>query len=166
MNCHTVQQLLSAERDQTLGAEVRGPLEAHLAGCASCRQMRATLAEAAETWRATTASARVPDERLEWPRIRRRLHGEPTGVARSTRGIFTVWRSATLGALAAAVAVGVFMAPEWFRRPPTVAVASSLTDSVEVGSDASSAMVFVDDQSGWLVVWAAGTGDKVEGQKS
>lgn len=166
MNCHAVQQLLSAERDQTLGAAVRGPLEAHLAECAACRQMRVTLAEAAEAWRATTAGVRVPDERLEWQRIRRRLHGESAGAARPARGIFTVWRSATLGALAAAVAVGVFVAPGWFRSPPTIAVASSLTDSVEVGSDASSAMVFVDDQSGWLVVWAAGAGDRVEGQKS
>lgn len=165
MNCHAVQQLLSAERDQTLGADSRAELETHLAGCAACRQMRATWAEAAEAWRATTAGARVPDERMEWQRIRRRLHGEPEREAHPARGIFTLWRSATLGAVAAAVAIGMLVGPAWFQGPSGAGAlaASSATDSVEVGSDAASAMVFVDDKSGWLVVWAAGAPDKVGG---
>jgi anti-sigma factor RsiW len=165
MNCHAVQQLLSAERDQALGADLRGELETHLAGCAACRQLRATWAEAAESWRATTAGVRVPDAQMEWQRIRRRLNGEPEREAQPGRGIFTQWRVATLGAIAAAVAVGLFLAPAGMRGPqaPTAAMAAASvnTDSVEVGGEASSAMVFVDDKSGWLVVWAADATEKV-----
>src|SRR4051812_46585530 len=111
MKCHAVQQLLSVERDEALGADARAELEAHLTGCADCRQLRTTLAESAVAWRATTANVRVPDERLEWQRIRRRLNGEPARAAQSARGIFTLWRSATMLAAAAAVALGLFMTP-------------------------------------------------------
>jgi hypothetical protein len=159
MNCHAVQQLLSAERDQTLGADARSTIEVHLAECATCRKWRVTLVETADAWRATTARVRVPDERLEWQRLRRRLNGDTARETRPARGVFTVWRSAMLAA-AAVIALGLFVAPAWFRPAP-VAVASSTatTDFVEVGGDASSAMVFVDDKSGWLVVWAADAAD-------
>lgn len=161
MNCHAVQQLLSTERDQALGADSRAALDAHVAGCAACRQMRAVLSESAAAWRTTTAGVSVPDARWEWQRIRRRLNGNPERAARPAPGIFTMWRSVTLAAAAAAVALGLFMKPAtWFRAEsgggaPTIAA----TDSVEVG-DASSAMVFVDDKSGWLVVWAADATEK------
>ena len=165
MNCHAVQQLLSAERDQTLGADARSSIDAHVAGCTACRQMRTALAESANAWRTTTASVRVPDERLEWQRIRRRLHGEPDRATQPAQGIFTMWRSATFMAAAALVALGLFVAPAWFRGPPPVAIASAMAaaDSVEVGGDAASAMVFVDDPSGWLVVWAADANEKAGG---
>lgn len=165
MNCHAVQQLLSAERDQALGADARGDLEAHVAGCAACRQMRATLADAADAWRTTTAGVRVPDERLEWQRIRRRLSGDAARATRPAATIFTWWRSATFAAAVAAVAIGMFVAPAWFQGPPAARppANSAVADFVEVGGDASSAMVFVDDKSGWLVVWAAGAGDKAGG---
>jgi len=130
-----------------------------------CRQMRAGLAESAAAWRATTAGVRVPDERMEWQRIRRRLHGEPNRAAQPAQGIFTLWRSATLLAAAAAVALGLFVAPAWFRGPPLAAASASTvaaTDYVEVGGDAS-ATVFVDDKSGWLVVWAADATEKAGG---
>ncbi len=164
MNCDAVQQLLSTERDQTLGADSRAAIETHVAGCAVCRQMRAVLAESAEAWRATTAEVRMPDARLEWQRIRRRLNGDPERAARPAPGIFTLWRSATLAVAAAAVALGLFVAPAaWFRGPPAaVGLSSVASDSVEVG-DASSAMVFVDDKSGWLVVWAADATEKAGG---
>jgi len=105
----------------------------------------------------------VPDERLEWQRIRRRLNGGPERATQPARGIFTLWRSATLLAAAAAVALGIFLSPS--LRTPGAAVASAATtaDFVEVGGDASSAMVYVDDKSGWLVVWAADTADKAGG---
>jgi anti-sigma factor RsiW len=154
MNCQAAQLLLSAERDQPLGAGVRAPLEAHLAECAACRKLRATLAESAAAWRVTTANVPVPDERLEWQRIRRRLHGEGQPEVKPTFGWLAWWRGLSFAAVAAAVAFGVFLAPSWNGRGAGAAVAA--TDTVEVGGDASSAMVFVDDKSGWLVVWAAG----------
>ena len=161
MNCHAVQQLLSAERDETLGADSRGELDTHLAGCATCRQLRATWAEAAESWRTTTAGVRVPDGRM-CPSSKKCVGSHATQPA---RGIFTLWRSATLGAVAAAVALGLFLAPAWVRGPQaptaTLASASVNADSVEIGGEASSAMVFVDDKSGWLVVWAADGAEKV-----
>lgn len=146
-----------------LGADARSELEAHLTGCAECRQLRVGLAESAAAWRATAAKVRVPDERLEWQRVRRRLNGEPERAAPRARGIFTLGRSATLLAAAAAVVLGLFLSPS--LRPPkvTVAAAAPVADFVEVGGDASSAMVYVDDKSGWLVVWAADTAEKAGG---
>jgi predicted anti-sigma-YlaC factor YlaD len=160
MNCHAVQQLLSAERDQTLGADAHGSIEAHLAECPACRKMRLTLAETAIAWRTTTARMRVPDERLEWQRLRRRLNGDTAREARPARGIFTLGRSATFAAAAAVIALGLFVAPAWLHQTPVPnASPVATTDFVEVGGDASSAMVFVDDKSGWLVVWAADAAD-------
>ncbi|MBI5771472.1 MAG: zf-HC2 domain-containing protein [Verrucomicrobia bacterium] len=162
MNCQTAQKLLSAERDETLGAEVRASLDAHVAGCDACRKLRVVLAESAAAWRVNTAAVRVPDERLEWQRLRRRLDGaadEAPAEARSAWRLFS-WRGATILGAAAAVMLGFFFTPR--GGEPSVVTGNAVvavTDSVEVGSDASAAMVFVDDKSGWLVVWAAGASD-------
>jgi anti-sigma factor RsiW len=161
VNCHPAEKLLSAERDQTLGADLRAELEAHLAECPSCRKRRALLAESAAAWRVTSAEARVPDERIEWQHIRRRIGGE-TADAQPAWRIFSSWRGATVLAAAAAVMLGIFLVPrESERATPAIsatATAMAATDTVEIGGDASAAMVFVDDKSGWLVVWASATG--------
>lgn len=160
MNCQAAQPLISAERDGALGGDSHGALEAHVAGCAACRQLRVTLAESAAAWRTTTASLPVPDERLEWQRIRRRLNGEPAGSPRRAWGGVAGWRGLSFAA-ATALVVGLFFSPRWPGSAlPAAAVQVARTESVEVGGDASSAMVFVDEKSGWLVVWAAGETDK------
>ena len=156
MNCRAAQPLISAERDGALGGDSRGTLEEHLAGCATCRQLRVTLTESAAAWRTTTARVPVPDERLEWQRIRRRLNGEPARSSYRAWGAVTGWRGLSFGA-AAVLALGLFFSPRWPDSAlPSAKAQVARSEFVEVGGDASSAMVFVDEKSGWLVVWAAG----------
>jgi hypothetical protein len=200
MNCHAAQRLLSVARDTALGgvasgerpldataldataldAPARGELAAHVAGCAACRRFEATLAEAADAWRATTAAARVPDAQLEWQHLSRRMREGAAPPARSVRrpsSLVKSWAGLSLACATAAVAVaavallvgrGFFSgdASSASDRSTIVASAGSRAgagagaaavaraDFVEVGGDAA-ATVFVDEKSGWLVVWAA-----------
>ncbi len=158
MNCQAAQRLLSAERDGALGNPERAALASHVDSCADCRQMQGTLTEAAEAWRANTAAVKVPDAQMEWQRVRRRLHEAP--AARTSKAkIF--WWSAPLVAAAAAVAIVVGVNFGDDPAPRThVRTQVARADSVEVGGDASAAMVYVDAKSDWLVVWAPSDKDK------
>lgn len=149
MNCHSAQRQLAAERDGALATGERAGLVAHVAGCAECRRFQAGMAEAAAGAKAAAARAAVPDEERAWQDIRRELRAAgPT----TTRAWWNLGRWALpLGAAAALAAVAV-IGPSWTddEGPPTVARA----EFVEVSGDASS-VVYVDDKSGWLVVWAS-----------
>ena len=61
MNCRAAQRLLSAERDGALAPRERASLDGHVVACAACRRFRATLTEAAASFRATAARMTVPD---------------------------------------------------------------------------------------------------------
>lgn len=116
--------------------------------------------ESAAAWRVNTASVRVPDERLEWQRIHRRLDADPVkpGWSDGWSGV-ALWRGVTVAAAAAVIALGVFMRPRAGEPNAISAAAVAMTDTAEVGDDAASAMVFVDEKSGWLVVWATSAAD-------
>jgi predicted anti-sigma-YlaC factor YlaD len=160
VNCHPAEKLLSAERDQTLGADARAELEAHLAECAACRKLRTVLAESATAWRVNTAEARAPDERVEWQRIRRRLNGAAMDESRRPGwNVFAVWRGVALAGAAAAMLLGFVFGPGLAEQSRGASAAIAATDTVEVAGDATSAVVFVDQKSGWLVVWAAAPAD-------
>jgi hypothetical protein len=68
-----------------------------------------------------------------------------------------VWLTLPLGgAAAAAIAVFVSLPPE--KPQPPVAVSPTPTaraEFVEAPGNNASTMVFVDDKSGWLIVWAS-----------
>lgn len=153
MNCHSAQPLLSAERDGTLTSGERADLEAHVAGCAECLRFRTLLAEAGDHLRTTAARVKVPDEERAWQDIHREIRGLERGAARPwwQLGRWTM----PLGAVAAAVAVMAIFAPSLAEDDddaPESTVARA--EFVDVGDNASS-VVYVDDKSGWLVVWAA-----------
>lgn len=162
MNCRTAQRLLSAERDGALTPAERAGLDAHLAECAECRQARAAIAAAITGWQQATARVEVPDVEVAWQDIRREIRqSQPEkseAAARRGWAVPALWRwSVSLGAAAALAAV-LALGPSWMEDSPepTVAVARAETaraDFVEVAKDSSS-MVYVDDKSGWLVVWA------------
>jgi predicted anti-sigma-YlaC factor YlaD len=146
MNCHAAQRLVSAARDGELGGPDRAALDGHLAGCAGCRRMSEALAEAAGAWKSRDAAAAVPDAKLEWQRLQRKL--SPASVPTSRSGVW--W------GLSLAAAAGLALAL-WTPRPAAV----SDGQLVEVGDGQASATVYVDAQSGWLVVWAVDDADRI-----
>lgn len=152
MNCREAQHRILTERDGGLDESSRVALTGHLASCSSCRQVRDDLTAALSAWRNEVANVRVPDAEREWHAVRRRIRGGSTGVAapaRSRRNLFT-WIALPLGA-AAAAAIALFISPGPQFDPAPIAH----VDSVEAPGNNASTMVFVDDKSGWLIVWAS-----------
>ena len=158
MNCRSAQRLLSAERDGTLAPAERAALDAHLEACADCRRFRATVAGAADAWRASVASMPAPDTERAWQSIRREIRSGDVPVGGEARR--TPWFSRWLlpiGAATAVAAMAIMVAPRWGQEPSPEATTPhevARADFVEVPGNSSSSMVYVDDKSGWLVVWA------------
>jgi anti-sigma factor RsiW len=154
MNCRVAQHLLSAERDGALANHDRAGLDAHLAGCAGCRQTRAIVAGAIDSWKKSTAVIPAPDVERAWQDIRREIR---TTEPEKSRSGWALPRWSLPIAAAAALAVAAIVSPNWKssdNSTPTIARAQSArADFVEVPNDASS-VVYVDGESGWLVVWA------------
>jgi anti-sigma factor RsiW len=157
MNCTRAQTSICAARDAALPPAEAAELSAHLNGCTECRAFKTTLEDGLARWRAETAAVAVPDAELEWRAVRRRIQAE------SQRGAFGLpeawlrplrWAALPLGA-AAAAAVIFFASPD--RNPAGARgadIASAQPVTVEVPGDAS-AMVMVDDRSGWVFVVAS-----------
>ncbi len=155
MNCRSAQRLLSAERDGAPASGARADLEGHLAACGECRQFRATIAEAADAWRASMAQIRVPDAERAWQEVRREIRAGDSRPARSAP-----WGARwllPLGAAAALAAVAVMVVPLWRQGPaatPEVHPRQVARNDVVEVPDGGSSVVYVDAKSGWLVVWA------------
>lgn len=154
MNCRDVTPLIHAERDGTLDNLQRAALADHVAHCDACSRERATLAGAIDGWRAAVQNVRVPDAELEWQKLRREIRGGAGSrtAAREAKSSRFAWFALPL-ATAAAVAVAFFVMPS--RDADTSAGAAPQVARATAGhhlaSDAS-AVVFVDDKSGWVFV--------------
>ena len=157
MNCRAAQRLLSAERDGPLENSERVKLEAHIGGCRECRQARAVVSAAVSEWRRSSAAIAVPDAERAWQDIRREIRTSAPADTRGSR-VLPRW---TLPLTAAAAVVAGTTAFRWFgdSTPP---LATSLevarADFVETAPNTSS-VVYVDDKSGWLVVWSVNDND-------
>ncbi|MBL9210668.1 MAG: zf-HC2 domain-containing protein [Opitutaceae bacterium] len=152
MNCREAQHRILTERDGALDEPSRAALAGHLADCAGCRRVQDDLTAALSAWRTEVANVTVPDAEREWHAVRRRIRGGETGAdrpARSRRSLFT-WIALPLGA-AAAAALALYVSPSPRFDPAPIAH----VDSVEAPGNNASTMVFVDDKSGWLIVWAS-----------
>lgn len=152
MNCREAQLRVLAERDGALDETSRAALAGHLADCAGCRRVRDDLTAAVNAWRTDVAEVVVPDVEREWYAVRRRMRGGETGAprpVRSRRSLFA-WIALPLGA-AAAAALALFISPGPRFDPAPIAH----VDSVEAPGNNASTLVFVDDKSGWLIVWAS-----------
>lgn len=164
MNCHAAHRLLSAERDGTLATRERADLDSHLAECGDCRRARANIGAAIDGWRTSTAAIATPDVERAWHDIRREIRGAGSEKGHPAWGIS---RWAVPLAAAAAIAIGAVTVPRFLTNPDTTASTATVAklekaraDFVEVPNNASS-MVYVDDKSGWLVVWAVNDTDKL-----
>ena len=149
MNCHDAETLLLAGRDRAPDATQRAALAAHVAGCAHCRQLQAGLDRTAAALVHEAAAVRVPDADAEWLRLRRRLRSQPTGPA-----FAPVLRFAAPLAAAAAIAVALLVVKPDHPAAAPATDAAARADYVEVADTDSTPMVYLDKESGWLVVWA------------
>ncbi|MDP2136637.1 MAG: hypothetical protein Q8J74_02170, partial [Candidatus Didemnitutus sp.] len=140
----------------------------HLADCAGCRQLQAELAQAMTAFQTEAAHVSTPDPEEEWRLLQAQIRA-PERTAPPPSVVSLTWLSLPLAAAAAvALVFWVGRSPTPFPPPPRgestatlapvqVADAFARADFVEVTDSSSSPLVYVDRDSGWLVVWAVET---------
>jgi anti-sigma factor RsiW len=162
MNCRHSESLILAERDGVLTKTQHAGLSDHIAACAPCRQFRAKLDAALDSFKASASATPVPDADEAWRELRAKLKGTETKAPRKRPLAPVFWFGAPLAA-AAALALAFFVSRPVAPPPSTEpAVASQPydpsiiagADYVEAGDPNAATMVYVDKDSGWLVVWA------------
>ncbi|MEO5958062.1 MAG: zf-HC2 domain-containing protein [Opitutaceae bacterium] len=156
MNCREATPQIFAERDGALDETQRAALAEHLTQCTGCQKMRDSFATAVDALRHSTEQVRVPDAELEWQKLRREIRGGAgSTAAASTRRM--AWFGLPLAA-AAAAAVALFM-----NTGPTnqTGATDQQRTAIAKGADPAGAspstVVFVDDKSGYVFVWADDT---------
>ena len=156
MNCRDTESLLYAERDGVLTTTQHAAFEQHVANCADCRQMRAHLTAALEQMQRDAAAVTVPSAEEEWHTLRARLNSTSAAPGEKRPLAPLLWFGAPLAA-AAVVALAFFNtrspAPDNGETAQAAEVAKA--EFVETGDANASTMVYVDKESGWLVVWTA-----------
>ena len=164
MNCRDIEPLLLAERDGVLTSQQHAELAAHVAGCPTCRRARLNYVDAVTFLKTDAANVAVPDADKEWRTIRAQLHGESTKPAKKRPLAPIIWFSAPLAA-AAAIAIAFLAHDPRPQTPDPAALAAEVAraDFVEAGDTNASTMVYVDKDSGWLVVWATEADAKSRG---
>lgn len=146
MNCRDCERLLLGEGGEPSAAEAVA-IAAHVQGCPHCHEFQSSLSAAIGQWKAET-TAQEPDAAAAWRALRPRLAARRRQPRRLAP---LLWLSAPLAA-AAALALLVYP-PKPAERDGGIAAAHA--DYVEAGNPAASTVVYVDNDSGWLVVWAA-----------
>lgn len=149
MNCRDIEPLLLAERDGVLTSEQHAELAKHITACPACRQERLIYGEAVTFLKTDAANVAVPDVEGEWRALRSLLCGEGAKPARKPRLAPLIWFGAPLAA-AAALAIA-FLVSRPSAPPPPADEAPAAT------------IAYVDNDSGWLVVWAADAGTQTSG---
>lgn len=160
MNCRHVEPLLLAARDDTLTAAQRAELERHLADCAPCRQLHDDLNASLAALRTEIAGVTLPDVDAEWRQLQGRLRETRPAQARRRQPAPLLWFATPLAAAAAIALAFVLARPTPVAEPSGVAIEPSPlaglahADYVEVAVGEATPIVYVDQESGWLVVWA------------
>jgi anti-sigma factor RsiW len=140
MNCRDIEPLLLAERDGLLTPDQQAALTQHVAGCPACRHERIIYGEAVTFLKTDAANVEK-----EWRAVRALLH-EPAKTKKSPLAP-VIWFGAPLAA-AAALAFAFFLT----RPAPPSADAPAVPT-----------IAYVDQESGWLVVWSAEGDAKTSG---
>lgn len=162
MNCRDIEPLLLTERDGVLTPEQHAALAEHVATCPACRQLRTTYGEAVTFLKTDAANVTVPDADEEWRNLRAQIHGETFKPAKKRPLAPIIWFSAPLAA-AAALAIAFFNNQTAVTPPALSETEFAHADFVEAGDTNASTMVYVDKDSGWLVVWATDGDTKSSG---
>lgn len=166
MNCRNIESLILAERDGSLNQTQRAALSEHLKACPACRQWHDGLARAVDAYRTGLAQIAVPSAEENW----QELQGRMNQPARKRPLAPVIWFGAPLAA-AAAVALAFLSvnpatpipAPDKHAPTPKIQNEVARADYVEAGDENASTMVYVDKDSGWLVVWATNVDAKTSG---
>ncbi|MBL9199212.1 MAG: hypothetical protein JNL39_01845 [Opitutaceae bacterium] len=155
MNCREVQDRLCSAPDAAPDSSDGVALEAHVAHCAACRRVRDDLTAALAAWRSDVARIEVPDAEREWHAVRRRIRGGE--AAPSSRWDLGGWLGLPLAVAAAAAVAVVMVSPSATTPEVALPVGEPIAraENVEAPGAGASTMVFVDDKSGWLIVWAS-----------
>jgi predicted anti-sigma-YlaC factor YlaD len=163
MNCRDIEPLLLAERDGVLTSEQHATLAGHVAACPACRQFRAALTEATLFLKTDAANVTVPDADQAWRELRAQLTGEKARPAKKRRLAPVIWFGSTLAAAAALTFAFLSLKP---RPMPTVIPDNDVVaeaEFVEAGDLNAATLVYVDKESGWLVVWTTDTDNASKG---
>jgi len=180
MTCRDIESLILTERDGALTPAERAALSEHIAACPACRELRTQLAASLEAYRAGVASVPVPEVDAAWRDLQAKIHA-PVRSKKKSPLAPVIWFGAPLAAAAAVAFAFILGGGSPASRLPspvsqdiasvsaTPAPVSSLpppvshpydpsiiagADFVEAGDPNASTMVYVDKESGWLVVWA------------
>jgi hypothetical protein len=165
MNCRDSESLILAERDGALTKEQLAALSDHVAACPACRQLRTNLAVAIDTYRAGLDGVAAPEASAAWRDLQGRMHA-PAQKDKRRPLAPVVWFAAPLAAAAALAFALIIDRPAAPVSTPVPAVAAKApapydssviagADFVEAGDPDASTLVYVDKESGWLVVWAS-----------
>ena len=151
MKCDEIESLLLAGSRDELSATQRHALAAHLDGCPACRQSHAAFTALIATWQTEAAQVPVPDAAAAWTELRSRRNMPVKSPTRRFAPV--IWLSLPL---AAAAAVAFILLTPQLAGPVAPEIAHA--EFVEAGDAGASPLVYVDKESGWLVVWAASAG--------
>ncbi|MDB6116061.1 MAG: hypothetical protein JWQ62_3006 [Lacunisphaera sp.] len=162
MNCRDTEPLLFAETDGVLPPDQRAALERHLAACPACQEMRTRLQDATAAFRADAAQVSVPDANEEWQTLRAQLAKTKPRPEKKRPLAPVIWFGTSLAAAAALTVayLGLQPKPADLIAPAPVVARSNLPDAN--AADAPT-VAYVDQESGWLVVWAADGTAKTSG---
>ncbi|MBE36899.1 MAG: hypothetical protein CMI16_15320 [Opitutaceae bacterium] len=153
MNCQTAQDELLRVADDGLAATQQTALKAHVESCATCQQYAESLNSLSELLQHDAKSVSVPDADQMWRDISARLNTAEKQQSKSRTIAPIIWLTAPLAA-AAALAF-TFIPHQSDETAPAIAGNNIVqVDYVEIEDPDSTAMVYVDKESGWLVVWA------------
>ena len=155
MNCRDIEPLLLAERDGVLTNQQHAALAKHVATCPACQQFQARLSEATDFLKMDAADVAVPDADTAWRELRAQLHGGKARPAKKRPLAPVIWFATPLAAAAAiafAFLVNRPVPPAAVVPAPLVAIHN--TDPIGADDSAAPTMAYVDQESGWLVVWS------------
>ena len=171
MNCRDAESQIFAARDAKLGAADAAILEQHLAECPHCRRLAEGLEAAGTAWRNRDAAVAIPDAAREWHAVRRRIRGadsSPAAQGLPTWGRLLRFALPVAGAAAVLIGISTRVTPptEPSFQEPAIAhadwshfeehfVLAAHAEYVETDNEESSPFVYLDEESGWLIVWAS-----------
>jgi anti-sigma factor RsiW len=141
-------------------AERRPALDAHLAGCADCRRHHDELSAALASLKANDLRIQTPDAKAEWLLLSARLNQSAQPRPRTWRTPDHKWAAIwSTGALAACLALAFLLNRGGHPGDETTLAqvpAPARADYVELGDATATPVVYLDQDTGWLIVWAEG----------
>ncbi|HRE81024.1 MAG TPA: zf-HC2 domain-containing protein [Opitutaceae bacterium] len=155
-SCQHITSLLIAGPDRRLTPAEQAEIEGHVVQCAACRQQRALLAAIPASLQTVTQAVSTPNPQQEWMRLRSQLPKQSReGKSQRRKTPFWLQWSFPIGAAATAVVVALVTHLRYSDRVSTERLAATVARADYVQAEnADSTLVYVDQESGWLIVWA------------